>query len=129
MTFEKSLTEEEKNILKIVRKRNLTSQEFSNITNSPRVSTSGKPYSFGGRKVKFGVFSDTHIGNKFYDRKLMEYAAKTFNNRDIDFVVFGGDLCDGHYESRRQGSIFELELIGGDAQVKEAVKELKQIKL
>jgi predicted phosphodiesterase len=128
MTLEKTLTDEEKNILRIIRKRNLTSREFSSIVNTSRISTSGKPYSYSGKKMTIGVFSDTHIGNKCYDRKLMDYAAERFNEKDVDFVIFGGDLCEGHYESKRQGSVFELEFVGGDAQVKEAIKELKKIK-
>ena len=128
MTLENTITDEEKAILRAIRKRRLTPQEFGSMTSSPKISTSGKPYNHSGKKLRFGVFGDTHIGNKHYDRKLMEYASDMFNARDIDFVVFTGDLCEGHYESKRQGSIFELEYIGGDAQVNEAVKDLRRIK-
>jgi len=55
--------------------------------------------------------------------------AKTFNSmNDLEFVIFCGDACEGHYESKRQGSIFELDCIGGDAQVEKVVKEFGQIK-
>jgi len=58
----------------------------------------------------------------------MDYASKIFNNKDIDFVIFAGDLCEGHYENKRQGSIFDLNYIGGDNQLKKAITELSKIK-
>jgi len=128
MGLEEKISKEDEECFELIKNSKLTKEELKSLLRGEKISTSGAPYSFKGTKIKFGVLSDSHIGNKFFDSKLMSYAAKTFNDEKVDFVIFGGDACEGHYESKRQGSIFELEHIGGDAQVMRAVKEFSKIK-
>jgi len=129
MGLEKKVTLDEKEILDILRKSNLSKMEIKNILSVKNTnSTSGKPYTFKGQKVLFGVIGDGHCGHNCYDAKLMKFAAQTFNKKHVDFVIHSGDLCEGHYEGKRQGSIFELTHVGGDAQTDYVIKELKQIK-
>lgn len=96
------------------------------LKNKP-VQHSGKPYVCGKDKVKYGLISDSHIGHRCYDSKLMTWAAKEFDKQNVDFVIHSGDIVDGFY-TNRPGHVFELTHIGADAQLEEAVKELGQIK-
>jgi predicted phosphodiesterase len=133
MALDDKLTEDELEIVSTLRKSKLTPEEIRLVLrNKPEVPQEKKqPYSVQSEHVRIGVISDTHIGSKFYDPQLMKYAAQEFNKKGrkgADFVVHVGDITEGHYENKRQGSVFELTEIGGDAQVKRAVKELSQIK-
>lgn len=86
-----------------------------------------EPYNVGGSKVRFGVMSDAHRGNKAYDRRLFMTAAKTFNRRNVDFVLDCGDMCDGLY-THRPGHFFELDESSADGQVKMALEDFAEIK-
>lgn len=129
ISLEDKLTPEEQEIICSLKGTKLTPAEIKNLLKTKKEhSTSGRPYEYRGKTITFGVFGDSHIGHNCYDPRLMKYAAKTFNERKVDFVIHTGDICEGHYENKRQGSVFELTEIGGDAQVKRAVEELSQIK-
>ena len=129
MSLEDKLPTNEQEILDTLRKANLTPQEVKNLIKGGKEAPStGRPYSVRGEKITFGVFGDSHIGHKCFDAKLMDYAIEEFNKRKVDFVVHTGDILEGHYESKRQGSVLELAHIGADAQVNEAIKHLKKLK-
>lgn len=131
MNKEENRSPDEDKILNLARSSKLTIEELTNLIKhkSTKVETrAGQPYTVTGKKFSIGVMGDTHIGSKFYDAKLMKEAARVFNERKVDFVIHVGDITEGHYESKRQGSVFELTEIGGDEQVDRAVKELSQIK-
>jgi predicted phosphodiesterase len=129
MALEDKLSSDEKDIIKELKNSKLTPLEIKSVLKTKNVnSSSGRPYEYKGKTITFGVFGDSHIGHNCYDSRLMKYATKTFNDRKVDFVVHTGDVCEGHYESKREGSIFELTDVGGDAQVNRAVKELSKIK-
>jgi predicted phosphodiesterase len=85
-------------------------------------------YTIGKNHVKFGVLGDTHIGSKEYDAGLMNHAAKQFTKEGVDFVIHTGDIVDGIYYSHRPSQIYESSVLGGDAQIELAAKELKKIK-
>jgi len=128
MRLEDKISDEEKQVLTIVKKSNLTPNELkAMLRGGKELPNSGRPYSIRGNKVVFGVFGDSHIGHNCFDARLMDYAIDEFNRRKVDFVVHTGDLLEGHYESKRQGSVLELSHVGGDAQIKEAVKHLKRL--
>lgn len=131
MPLEDKLQPEEEKILGLVRNSHLTSEEFSTLlhhrgTKNEKVKS--QPYTVKQKKLRIGVFGDTHIGSKFYDSDLMKRAAQVFNKEKVDYVIHTGDITEGHYESKRAGSVFELTEVGGDAQVERAAKELLQIK-
>ena len=128
-SIDDKITTEEKGILSILSKANVTQEELKSLLKGGKVVyNSGKPYEIRGNKVVFGVFGDSHIGHQCFDARLMDYAIQEFNKRKVDFVVHTGDMCEGHYENRRQGSIFELTEIGGDAQLSKALEHLKKLK-
>jgi len=129
MSLDDKVSKDEEDVLHALRGSKLTPAEIKSLlaSNKPQ-RTTGKPYEAKGTKLTIGIFGDTHIGHQCYDARLMTYAAKTFNDRKVDFVIHTGDICEGHYESKREGSVFELTEVGGDAQVKRAVQELSQIK-
>lgn len=128
MGIEDKVGVSEREVLKMIKEKHLTPLEIKSLLSGEKQASVGKEYSIGKTKIIFGVIADGHIGNKFYDSALMDHAAKMFNEKKVDFVIHGGDICEGHYESKRQGSIFELEHVGGDEQIKRAVKELGKIK-
>lgn len=131
VALEDKLTDDEELLINEIRKSKITPLEFSALVKHKGARNERippQPYNVKGKKLTIGIFGDTHIGSKFYDPELMKRAAETFNSRKVDFVIHVGDITEGHYESKRQGSVFELTEIGGDAQVDRAVKELSQIK-
>lgn len=80
---------------------------------------------FSNEVVKFGYFSDPHIGNKCFDWRLWEKMCAFFKREKIKMVYSPGDLVDGM--SGRPGHIYELEAIGFQAQVKLAAKAISMI--
>jgi predicted phosphodiesterase len=130
MSLDDKLTEDEQEIVNTLRKSKLTPDEIRLVLkNKPEpVQETIQPYTVKQSHVRFGVFGDTHIGSKWYDSRLMKQAAKTFTKEKVDFVIHTGDITEGHYENKRQGSVFDLTEIGGDAQVTRAIKEMSQIK-
>lgn len=131
MGLEDKVNADNNELLRIIKSSKLTKDEVSNLLKHKDVRNDVspvQPFRVKGNKLRLGVFGDTHIGSKFYDPELMKYAADTFNKAKVDFVIHTGDITEGHYENKRQGSIFELTELGGDAQVNRAVKELSQIK-
>jgi predicted phosphodiesterase len=130
MGLEDNLDSAEQEMLEDIKKARLTPAEVKVLLKhkNDKPESKPQPYKVKSSRIRIGVFGDTHIGSKFYDAELMKHAASVFNRPDIDFVVHVGDITEGHYESRRAGSVFELTEVGGDAQVARAVKELSQIK-
>lgn len=113
---------------KLLSKHNLTKKELNLVlkgVNKPKEQH--KHILIPKEKVKYGVISDTHIGSIYYDSDLMTRAANEFEKEKVDFVIHVGDVCEGHYEGYRKGSVFELTHIGGDNQIKYAVEELNKI--
>jgi len=131
---ETPLSTQDKSILKIINRRKLSGSELENILKSVEktpVPSANKPADFSkyrGKHLRFGIISDSHIGSVYFDGSFMKYAVDVLNKNSPDFVIHGGDVCEGHYEGIRDGSVFELEHIGGDAQIERAVKELGRIK-
>lgn len=129
MALEDKIPSADKEALAILKGSNLTPRELKSLLKGGKeLESSGKPYSIRGKTITFGVFGDSHIGHKSFDPKLMDYAVDEFNKRKVDFVVHTGDICEGHYENKRQGSVLELAHIGADAQTEEAIKHLKRLK-
>jgi predicted phosphodiesterase len=93
-------------------------------------SAPGKPYSrqrvkATGQHVKYGYISDTHIGQRKFKDDLFYQAAEHFNKEKVDFVLHPGDHVEGM--SGRPGHVYELNLIGFQAQVNRAAQLYKEI--
>lgn len=47
------------------------------------------------KPCKIVFFTDTHFG-KYYEETHVEDIVRKINERDADFVIFGGDLLDNY---------------------------------
>ena len=83
-------------------------------------------YNIADDHVKMLVFGDTHIGNKGYDARLMNTAAKVAKDEKVDIITCTGDIADGWYQNR-PAAIFEQDAIGFDNQLEKSVKELSKL--
>lgn len=75
--------------------------------------------SFSGKHIKIGCLTDTHIGHKRSPRCRIEQAFEEFHKEGVDFITHSGDVTEGM--SHRPGHVYELDLIGYDAQKTEAI--------
>lgn len=69
----------------------------------------------GDRIIRFGVVSDTHLGNKFQQMTYLNEFYDTCLEQGISTVYHAGDMTDGYYTSRG-GQVYELFKIGFDEQ-------------
>lgn len=125
--LEQKTNEEFERITKLVQRRGLDydgMKELLREIKKPRPKT--KSYSLDGQYHKFIVFGDNHIGNVNYDPGLMKLLVKVGKEENVDFYMNTGDIADGWYQNR-PASIFEQYAVGFDNQVKEIVKEFKDL--
>ena len=80
--------------------------------------------SFGGKHIRIGCITDTHIGHKRSPRARIEQAFEEFRKSKVDFITHSGDVTEGM--SHRPGQVYELDCIGYDAQKREAVDIFSQ---
>ena len=125
MPLEDKLTEEDSNILDIVKKSNLSPAELKIAISQPKDYKGVRVYDHSriGR-VKIGILADTHIGHKKFDEGFMKFASETFRKEGIKNVYHAGDICEGM--SGRPGHVYELKHIGFSAQVGEAERLFKK---
>jgi predicted phosphodiesterase len=64
---------------------------------------------------KFGYVTDNHLGSLYSDKALLQFAYDTFESEKIKTVFNSGDIADG--QKMFKGHEYELEVVGGDAQV------------
>lgn len=76
--------------------------------------------------IRYGAFSDPHIGSKYFDQYLFEEMIRRFNKEGLDFIVDAGDHAEGM--SGRPGHIYELEDIGYNAQLNHICELYNQFK-
>ena len=77
---------------------------------------------FSGDTVKFGAFSDTHLGSVYTDPAYIEAAFTEFEKENVAFITHSGDVTEGM--SHRPGHVYELSHIGYSAQKKHAIELL-----
>lgn len=80
--------------------------------------------SFGGKHIRIGCLTDTHIGHKRSPRQRIEQAFEEFKKENVDFITHSGDVTEGM--SNRPGQVYELDHIGYDAQKTEAIDIFSQ---
>lgn len=80
---------------------------------------------FSNNHVRFGYFSDPHIGSKYFDWKLWEWMSAVFKHEGVEKVYSPGDIVEGM--SGRPGSLYELEAIGFRAQRDLAVRAINML--
>lgn len=75
--------------------------------------------SWMGNVTRFGVVSDTHLSSKYAKLKHLNRFYDIIKDEGIDTVYNAGDILDGH--NVYHGHIYELNVLGSDAQVEHAV--------
>lgn len=75
---------------------------------------------FGGKRVRFGFVTDTHIGSKYLKEKVFLHTLKTIHDSGAEFLVHTGDVTEG-LSSKIPGHVFELKHISFDAQKEAAI--------
>lgn len=105
----------------------LTEQEMTLLLSHFK-DTDLKPKSyehfFSNKHVKFGVISDTHIGEKAFDEELLLKAFKYFKKEKVDAIYHVGDISEGM--SGREGHIYALNKIGFTNQINYIEELFKQ---
>lgn len=104
-------------------KYELTENEIKLIKNSMRgspVSTTVNHSMFFGKHIRFGYYSDPHVGEKHFHEKLWIAMLDFFKKEKIEQVYCPGDNLEGM--SGRPGHIYELAHIGASAQLNYATK-------
>lgn len=72
-------------------------------------------HTFSGNHIKFGYYSDPHVGQKHFKEKLWMLMLSRFKAEGITTVYCPGDNLEGM--SGRPGHIYELSHIGASAQI------------
>lgn len=75
-------------------------------------------HSFSGKHIKFGYYSDPHVGEAHFHEDLWHAMCKTFVKEGIKNVYCPGDNVEGM--SGRPGHIYDLTHIGASAQLQYA---------
>jgi len=81
--------------------------------------------SFGGRRIRVGVISDTHKGSLYANQQLEDSLIGYFNKKNVDVIYHCGDICDG--EKMYRGHEYEIKHHGADNQVKHCVDTFPKI--
>ena len=118
---------EEQKLYDAVKKAGLNPDEalkvIKNLTEMNPKKYKAPKIDFSGDYVKFGYFTDAHMGHKHYRRDVFRTMAEYFKKEKVDFIVNSGDTIEGM--SNRDGHIFELDYIGVSAQMKLFENEMK----
>jgi predicted phosphodiesterase len=80
---------------------------------------------WSSKHIRFGYFSDPHIGHSEFCLPLFEKMVSLFKKEKIDVVYSPGDIVEGM--SGRPGHIYELTHIGASAQAGYAAELISQI--
>lgn len=110
-----------KELEKELKKRKLSPKETEIILKGLRAHNSWKKYmpvkiDFPDRHVRFGVFSDAHIGHQCYRPDALRKLAVDCKKKGMEFILNGGDTLEGM--SGREGHIYELTHLGASEQLK-----------
>jgi predicted phosphodiesterase len=126
--LEDIVNSEEYNLVKKLKRKGINTNDVMSIVHASKKNRTQDNgiYTISNDHVKMLVFGDTHIGNKGYDAKLMNTAAKVAREENVDLIACTGDIADGWYQNR-PAAIFEQDAIGFDNQLEKSVKELSKL--
>lgn len=118
-------------ILKEIDKAKLSPQEASKVLKNFR-SIAPKKYNtfkidIPDNWIRFGVFSDSHIGHQDYRPDVLRAMVKDGEREGVEFWLNCGDTVEGM--SGREGHIYELTHIGATAQMDYMTKEFERFKV
>ena len=81
---------------------------------------------FHGDEIRFGFFTDPHMGSIYYREEFMDSFIRRCEEGKADFVVCGGDVTHG-MDPSKYNLLYELTHIGYAAQKDYAIQQLKRI--
>lgn len=129
--MDKKLTKIEQELLKELRKRKIAPKEMAIVLKSLR-GVNPKKYipkkiDFPDNHIKFGAFSDAHMGHKDYRPDVLMKMILDGKKQGIEFWVNAGDTMEGM--SGREGHIYELDYLGYSAQMDFFVNQFKRFRI
>lgn len=117
-----------KQIVKAVERLRLTPDEAKRVLKGLLLPDTGKKrrpvIDHPDKHVRFGAFSDAHIGSTCFREDIFEHAVNTFKEKSVDFVVNVGDTLEGM--SGREGHIYELSHRGYSEQMRAFKEQFEQ---
>jgi predicted phosphodiesterase len=79
-----------------------------------------------GEEIRFGFFTDSHMGSIYYHEAFLDDFIKTCKEKKAQFCVAAGDITHG-MDSRKYNLLYELKHIGYAAQKEYAEEQLSKI--
>ena len=79
---------------------------------------------FGGKHIKIGHMTDTHIGSAYANPERIYQTFEEFKKEKVDFITHSGDVTEGM--SNRPGHVYELSELGYANQKAKAVEIFSQ---
>src|SRR3989338_5743784 len=119
-----------KRLEKLLHKHNMSPAELEAILKSGRYKPSQvEKLDFGTnvKKIRYGYFSDAHIGHKKFHEDLWDLMVRTFKSASVQFIVDTGDHLEGM--SGRPGHIYELNQMGYQQQMEYAAELYNQLQV
>lgn len=111
---------------KTIEQEGLTEEEVITLIRSGRSpEKQHRKLYISNRGVKYGYFSDPHIGHKEFKPELWDRMIRQFRREGVDFIVCPGDHLEGM--SGRPGHIYELTHQGYAQQLAYAVDLYSQL--
>lgn len=120
--------EKEKEILEELKKRKIPKNELDiilkNLKSINPIKYKPQKIDFPDNHVKFGVFSDAHMGHQCYRPDILRKMIKDGKRQGLEFYLNAGDTIEGM--SGREGHIYELSKIGASEQIKYFVEQFNK---
>ena len=131
MKKKQELTEVDEALLRELKLKKLTPSEAKLVLNGLK-NQNWKKYvpvkiDFPDKHIKFGVFSDCHMGHQDYRPDVFRKMVKDGKRQSVEFWLNSGDTIEGM--SGREGHIYELHHIGASAQLKFFASEFKNFRI
>jgi hypothetical protein len=124
------LSKRDEALLKAFKKRKLTTREIDNVLKGLKSVNIHKynrvKIDFPDKHVRFGVFSDAHIGHKDYRPDVLHKMIIDGRRFGVEFWLNAGDTIEGM--SGREGHIYELDYIGATEQLKYFANQFSQFR-
>jgi predicted phosphodiesterase len=103
-------------IIKQLRER-FSPDELRRLLSSSHFSNKGSKvqHSFSGKSIRFGYFTDPHLGSIYTDVDRIYEMFKMFRGEGVEFIALSGDIFEGL--SHRAGHCYECSHLGYSKQI------------
>jgi hypothetical protein len=131
MARKKKANKTEEKILHEIMRKGLSIEEARVVLKGLQGHNSWTKYmpveiDFPDKHIKFGVFSDCHMGHTCYRQDVLRKMIADGKRQDIEFWLNVGDTIEGM--SGREGHIYELDYLGASAQLTFFAQEFKMFR-